>query len=376
MYNLPSEQVLCSLDYELSDHELQVCQQIANRVNNSVKDIPMFVNEGISAVEHARFVCLCVIKWFMEKFSRDDGNKFILPVPVPDNEIILLLLTKHIETFELILYFHIMYNISFSGLFTEYWGPVRYHSVCNCLKRGDVLLPLIVSQDSVFQDVLDNSFENNRREVQNKLYDENRDNELHFSTQSPIERNDEITDCGLCCEHSDYICEKCHYPICNSCISHLKHSTNSCPSCRCCPVVLRKIEGGDEFKESQPKPTISNNSNNNSTTTTNSTNSTNNSNSTINLTNSNDIVNYLNEISVFEIPEFGINASQPDEDPDPDSPYIEDNNNNSNNDNHLVDDEEEDPDAEEIDVIHEGDEFDADEYDVIHEFDEEEDPDA
>ena len=261
MYNLPSVEQLSATEFNLNERDYELASNVSLRVGESLKDLPIYMSTDVITREQIRHVCLYVSEWYIKKFTRFHGA-YVIPVLI-DGEIIeeqenliSLLITRNIFTVGEILYFHIMYNLSMAGIFTEYWTPIRFSSVYNLLGSNDILVPVLTAEasDNIYDDVLERSFEENREMIQNKLYSENRDNQLTFSTLSPIERNEEISDCGLCCEHADYVCEKCHYPLCNSCIKHLKHSTNECPSCRCQPIILQKIIDGNEFNEDSNEP--------------------------------------------------------------------------------------------------------------------------
>lgn len=250
MYNLPSADTLISYNFELNERDLSVVQNIAARVNEAIDEqINLFKNADQMVKSKARFICLCAIKFYMEKFSRTDGQGYMIALPLSEDTSGILI-TRRTDTIENILYYNIILNLSFSGIFTEYWQPITCQSILHLMNRGDRFGLLPFGFESVEDDVLERSFEENREFIQDELYSENRDNELVFSKLEPLERNEDNKECGLCCCNSDYVCEKCHYPLCNSCIGHLKHSTNSCPSCRSDPIILRRIKDGTLFKPS------------------------------------------------------------------------------------------------------------------------------
>ena len=81
---------------------------------------------------------------------------------------------------------------------------------------------------------------------------------MEFLTdEEPIKRTEENAECEVCCtEQSDYVCSRCNYALCSTCIHHLKHSTAMCPQCRLFPLSLKRIENGKTDIETENENTI------------------------------------------------------------------------------------------------------------------------
>ena len=103
--------------------------------------------------------------------------------------------------------------------------------------------------DRIYQQVLDESFEEDRKHKLDSTFDETHNWKLHFDTNI-AEVNEENKLCMLCCDGTtDYVCSKCGYPMCTQCITHLKHSTNKCPQCGIAPIILQPVKNSNRTLE-------------------------------------------------------------------------------------------------------------------------------
>lgn len=252
MYNLPTSETIVAMDFNLTHHEEDIVSDILMRVYDSIFEMPMFDSITEDEKQHVRHVLLAAVKYYVDHFSRLGGFLFFIPAVANDSDRTFIAATGNISTVINAIYLHIINCVSLNGLFTEYWGPVQFSTIEDVINPlTDVILSLDISPDEMYDDVLDRAFQEHTNEIQEKLYGEHQNHTLSFSTLEPVERNEDNSECQLCCERSDYVCEKCNEPLCVKCIEHLRRSTNVCPACQADPIVLRRICDGEEFKPDQ-----------------------------------------------------------------------------------------------------------------------------
>ena len=247
--SIPSAEVLNTASYTFTENENNIVFLTFHAVEDKLDEVLIFNTCDQTGKEHLRLTVLNFIRWFVNKCSRRDGLCFF--IPFSDNGQDAAYLTSRQASFVYIVSDYIIFNLSENGLFTEYWEPLQIDFINNYLQPMDIIFYTstidVSSSNSFMSDLLESTFEENREQTLEQLYGEHQDHTLNFSSQPPISRTEEISECQLCCEPADYVCSKCNEPLCCSCIMHLKKSTNSCPACRVEPIVLNRIEGGEEF---------------------------------------------------------------------------------------------------------------------------------
>lgn len=138
----------------------------------------------------------------------------------------------------------IIMNIQTYGIFTELWEQIPYDLFRNIGNQDDDFADeiVIVSEEDIEQMQLDSLYDENRDKIISDLYDEHDDKPQPITIISEqIDINDDIKSCELCYDDAEYVCSKCHYPICDSCKEHLRKSTGKCPCCQNYPLELCKI---------------------------------------------------------------------------------------------------------------------------------------
>ena len=148
---------------------------------------------------------------------------------------------------------YVIANIYQYGLFVECWEDFNDYVMMYYINMDDTdsqtsthttstsnPTPSTLTED----DILNLSFEQNLNDVINKTYSP-RSTITHdvkiLATPSSIPRNDNNSECKLCFSESNYICSKCGYPLCSSCMDKIKHSTGKCPCCQDYPLMLNTI---------------------------------------------------------------------------------------------------------------------------------------
>lgn len=158
------------------------------------------------------------------------------------------------ESLTLLLATFIRDNINSNGIFTELWEQPSIFNFRYLGNPFDRIIEFSLHTEERNPNVIDNlmfdSFENERERVLSDLYDEHKDQTHIINTISPVTLSEErrkelfsdpIKECGLCCEQPKFICAQCKYPICSACLEHIKHSTGICPSCRMKPWLIIEI---------------------------------------------------------------------------------------------------------------------------------------
>lgn len=279
--SMPSTETLLSLSFELNDRQNELVSDVSRRINEVIPNLPFFNHQSDEEREHTRLVLLSMTKYLIDKYSighgEERGERFVFPIFEETETIFLYAQTT--STIVGLIYLYMSRNIVEFGLFTEYWGQIRINMAFAVCSSRDVFLHTGITIDE-YRDVLDRSFEANRVETIDKIYGEHHNYKLHFSKEKELKRDNDNTECQLCLSRSDYVCEKCKYPLCNKCISHIKRSNNTCPSCRTQPLILRRITEGDfSIENDTATEEVENNSDN--------TDDINNNNNTANINNSN-----------------------------------------------------------------------------------------
>lgn len=147
-------------------------------------------------------------------------------------------ITKHIDTFVKIYKNFIFTNLYSNSIHTELWTSPNIHEIRFNLHHEDIIIPFIIINN--IADVLEETFNSHLQETINNIYNENNNHEIVY-LQSTHESKENV-DCLLCYNNASYVCSKCQYPLCDECISHIKHSTGNCPCCRDYVLKLKLIK--------------------------------------------------------------------------------------------------------------------------------------
>ena len=244
---IPSADELNGRTFDISNDEEELVARVISSVENKLPKVQVFASADEVTQGYFRLTILNIIRWLVKSCAWARGQ-FWIPIMDDDRKAYYILHRRRVLTFIRILKKYIIFNLSTSGVLTEYWSPITYDFIVQFMQINDAIYYPGTSMQDIISDTVELTFEENREQVVDKLYGEHQDHELTFSSMEPVPRTEENAECQLCCSDSDYICEKCGEPLCLACIGHLKHSTNSCPACRTAPIVLRLIEGGNEYK--------------------------------------------------------------------------------------------------------------------------------
>ena len=250
--HIPPAEELEQIEYNLTDLQVErVCRIIDNLINLHLSDFDVFNSCTDEVKDYTISVFTNASKWYIQKYSRRRFDNLLL-IPVyrrrndSDFEMVYIIDDDNviIEMFT----FHLFNNFFNFGTSTENWYPITEDIVRDFDNNHGLIVPLSPRRNrrsNRLNNVLLQSFEENREETIDKIYGEHQNHKLIFSELSSIKRNEDIDECKLCYEKSDYVCEQCKYPLCSDCIMHLKKSTNKCPACQAFPIKLQRVENGN-----------------------------------------------------------------------------------------------------------------------------------
>lgn len=145
---------------------------------------------------------------------------------------------------ELVLCFFLC-NLPVFGIFTELWEPMPTYMFLSIGDTSDVYLHR--GTEDLYSDYadgqLDRLYDEQRDKVIESTYAEDKNNTVIIQSDATVPLTDDIKDCRICCEEdtAEYVCSKCNYPICPSCLEHIRKSTGLCPCCRNAPLELIAI---------------------------------------------------------------------------------------------------------------------------------------
>ena len=217
----------------------------------TIRNIP--VPNGQTSIYNPdfRIIISNAIKFILNAIYDKDREKFIIEVPYMAVGTVRAITQDH-RTILSIIMRYLYVNILNCGIFTEYWIPIGLPEVLTSLGPADRLIMVFHREtsnegleinDSDYQKLLDESFEENRQEVLNRKFSEKEEN---------VSIEPEITGmllepgiCELCCEESEYACADCLYNICEKCLTKIIHSTNTCPCCQKNSFKLKKYTSNE-----------------------------------------------------------------------------------------------------------------------------------
>lgn len=150
----------------------------------------------------------------------------------------------NLDTFIDVLSYFISSNLSTSGVFTELWEPLNelMFKVLGDPFNDAFFFVRNNNNNHENLDIYDRLYEEHRNSVIEETFKEDKNHNVTvMSEEKMVDENDENKECHLCYSESKYVCSKCSYPLCQSCVDHVKRSTGECPCCRCYPLKLIKI---------------------------------------------------------------------------------------------------------------------------------------
>ena len=231
---LPNNDELLSMVYDFNAEQ----EEILDIIYKSLENI---INELDTEDGYLSFITYFIIKYYINLFTRNN-NSYIVVYSRVGNHTFYRITNK--DTLIQILTDHITFNIRQYGIFTEYWSPIEPNLILYTEPVDDTILVEIANDDTntdVDYEAVDRLFESNRQDVVNKTFSCDKNHNINIS-DSIVERNENNNECKLCYDTSKYICTKCNYSICESCMDKLKHSTGKCPCCQLYPLELSVIK--------------------------------------------------------------------------------------------------------------------------------------
>lgn len=246
----------------LNEEQREIFDYINFHLQDEIYSKPPFCLASFKELRSTKSNINKLIKHAIKKVSVNTTKKYKLVGSLLTDEYAVIF-TDDPQVVETFIKSFIIRNISEFGAFIELWQQPTIQDIIEA-NNGNDLIVAGSSNDSnddddlldptdptheTIQDIAEASFEENRRLVQSKLYDENNNWKLHFITHAVAERTPDNDSCLLCYDRADYICYDCGYPLCSHCVKHLKHSTNKCPNCQFQPVHYQPIEDGDRTIE-------------------------------------------------------------------------------------------------------------------------------
>ena len=193
------------------------------------------VKENVSLNEDMEVMTLNIIKYYLNKFTRNDVEVVIIYYEY--NNRILYCASYEVGLFVTLLGSYIITNLSQFGIFTQYWDNLNDYLVAHFINYIDDMPN--VEQENL-ENILEETFESNRKEVIEKTFEHN-NHEIKISSET-VDISTDNQDCKLCYDKSDYQCSKCGYSICKQCVEKIKHSTGKCPCCQVYPLILKVIK--------------------------------------------------------------------------------------------------------------------------------------
>ena len=240
-FTLPSSEVIISSNYDLDEYEEAIITDISRELNDVLGGVQLFVSSDEPTKTHMRLIMLNVARYYISRFSRSNGEYFIIPIPTEEE--VVFLFTQSVRTLVPLIAFQISQNFITYGIFTEYWEPFKLFSVYQFAHNNDIVLHSYMNNETI-NEALEQNFEQTRTETLERVFGEHSNHKLVFRNDKNIERDEDNKECQLCCETSDYVCSECHEPLCCKCIKHIKHSTGKCPACQCYPLIIDHVKGG------------------------------------------------------------------------------------------------------------------------------------
>lgn len=268
-FALPNIDILRAATYDFNTHRKAIRQKLIRRINNdpvsSMYTDDSLFNELIPHVA-SYLTQKCVIN------HPRSTDEYLIQIVYPVNnrnilsdDYVMVRLSDDINTFIQIMSRFCIINLLSNGLNTESWQPIddilfRYLGNSHDQYRA---IPLHRSHE--IGDIIDQLFDEDRNEVINQTYSTTQHHEIELTNES-AEMNDDIKECHLCYDNAQFICYKCAYPMCKSCLEHLQKSTGICPCCRSTPLKLKSINGALSQKYTDNHDTTNSGVNNSNST--------------------------------------------------------------------------------------------------------------
>lgn len=108
---------------------------------------------------------------------------------------------------------------------------------------------VITTNEDSYQSILDQLFyDHSRNLINNKFSRQNKHKVIIDQEKFKItdENKEEMLECQLCCsEKTLYVCSKCKYPMCKTCLKHILVTSGECPCCREKNMKVQIVESGN-----------------------------------------------------------------------------------------------------------------------------------
>lgn len=251
---LPSLTTLSSLT---SQYHFSAFQE--SIINSTYSEIEQNLDNSIIN-DDMKDLIVYVLNFYVNKFTRNNSERIIM---FYKNGINRYFHREHdVSVLSTLLTQYIITNIYQFGLFVECWESFNDYVMMYYINLDDrdestIIVPRNTNgtstsptstptSTSTVDDILNFSFEQNLNEVINKTYSPSptitHDVKILTSPSSlPLPRDENNSECKLCFDESNYVCSKCGYPLCSSCVDRIKHSTGKCPCCQDYPLMLNIV---------------------------------------------------------------------------------------------------------------------------------------
>lgn len=244
-FTLPCADELFCKEYQFSPFQQSLVDQTIRYLTNVLNEIRVN-GEQFDDMYYMRMLIMYIVRFYVSKFTTNDSNICTIYTLLIDEEThiseMIHKVTDDAGALIEILCNHIPKNLSQCGVFTECWDNIDPLLLLTSGTMHGIIIPTPAGDGSFeYERILESSFEQDRKRVLEEKFAPKDEINHNFEVTGIIKNNTDISECGICCNESTFVCANCKYAMCNECIDKFKHSTGQCPCCQVSPMKLLEI---------------------------------------------------------------------------------------------------------------------------------------